>query len=189
MDKNNDPNKKDEQITTSKLDEQLDTIPGGKIYQFFTKQRHRMLTPNLNRVAMLIIVASILLIISKPLGIGTGQSLYCMECRACLEVGEDCPVNIEPADMVIAAQTSDYRTFIDTGGLLCITCGVCNAYCIVDIDIAGISSTMQDRTMEAMEKGNLPNDLLLDAIEDDNIGDEFIDDVEDYLLEQGVDLE
>lgn len=189
MEKNNDQNKQDEQEQNKRTSNEPDLVPGARINQFFTKQRHRMLTPNLNRVAMFIIIASVVLIIAKPLGIGTGQSLYCMECRSCLAVGDDCPVEIQPADLVIAAQTSDYRTFIEAAGLTCIRCGECVQYCIVDIDIASVSSTMQDRTMEAIKAGKIPTNLLLEALDEDKIGPEYIDEVEEYLLEQGVDVQ
>lgn len=187
MDKNSDRDKMEEQNRVT--EEEPDLVPGGKIYQYFTKQKHRMLTNNLNRAAMFIIVASIVLLIAKPLVIGTGQSLYCMECRSCLAVGDDCPVNIEPADMVIAAQTSDYRTFIEAGGLTCIRCGECVEHCIADIDIPSVAGTMQERTMEAIHKGNIPTDLLVEAIEEDNIGPDYIDEVKEYLDEQGVDIQ
>ncbi|UMZ74094.1 hypothetical protein [Natranaerofaba carboxydovora] len=189
MDKNNDQDKNNQENHENKQSESdVDLIPGGRIYQYFTKQRHRMLTPNLNRMAMLIIVLALLLTISKSIAIGTGQSIYCLECRSCLAVGDDCPADLQPSELVIAARTGDYKNFIKDGGLECITCGECVEYCIVDIDIASVIGTMQDRTMDAIKAGRIPNNLLVEALEEDRIGAEYVEEVEEYLLEQGVDV-
>ncbi|NOZ19968.1 MAG: hypothetical protein GXP25_02655 [Planctomycetes bacterium] len=152
--------------------EPVEVYPGVKRYQFFSKAKHRMLTPHLNRIAMLIIAVSLLGVIVKALIMGSGYSLFCLEDRACVRVtktddpAKRCPEMLEPVELVIASRVNDYIRFIKNGGLRCQGCGRCREFCILNLDIPEIVDGMQKRTLTAMERGKIPLDVLERAFYD-----------------------
>ena len=156
--------------------EPVEVYPGIRRYQFFSRAKHRMLTPHLNRIAMLVIAASLLVVIVKALIMGSGSSLFCLEDRACLRVTktEDpekrCPEMLEPVELVISSRVNDYIRFIKNGGLRCQGCGRCREFCILNLDIAKIVDGMQKRTLTAMERDKIPLDVLHRAFYDPQRG-------------------
>ncbi|MEW6360306.1 MAG: hypothetical protein AB1696_28490 [Planctomycetota bacterium] len=156
--------------------EPVEVYPGIRRYQFFSRSKHRMLTPHLNRIAMLIIAVSLLGVIVKALIMGSGYSLFCLEDRACIRVkktedpAKRCPEMLEPVELVIASRVNDYIRFIKSGGLRCQGCGRCREFCILNLDIPKIVDGMQQRTLTAMERGKVPLDVLRNALYDPELG-------------------
>jgi ferredoxin len=156
----------EEKIVYGPPRDEIEVLPGVRRYQFISKSQHRMLTKNLNRIAMVIIALTLAFVIFKAIFSGTGYSVYCLEDRSCMRVlsqpeGENCPEYIFPVEMVVASRTADYQRFIRQGGLRCTQCGNCTKFCILDINIPEIAARMQELTLEALAEGKIDPELIL----------------------------
>jgi|GEM_PF-2654540 len=159
--------KQPEKLVYERPAEEIEVLPGVRRYQFISKSQNRMLTKHLNRISMVIIGLLLLFVIFKAIFIGTGYSIYCMECRACMRVlsqpeGENCPENIIPVEMVIASRTGDYERFITQGGLRCTLDGNCTKWCMLEINIPELAARMQELSLEALAAGKLDAELILE---------------------------
>jgi ferredoxin len=159
-------NDKDERLVYGPPREEIEVLPGVRRYQFISKSQHRMLTKNLNRIAMVIIALSLSFVIFKAIFSGTGYSVYCLEDRSCMRVlsqpeGQNCPEYIYPVEMVVASRTADYERFIRQGGLRCTQCGNCTKWCILEINIPELAARMQELTLEALASGKIDAGLVL----------------------------
>ena len=158
------------------------TVPGIRRYQFFTNLKHRALTQGLNRVSLFGIAAYVTADVIKALGTADPQTIYCYECRACYATQDSCPVGImQQGDLVIASRCSDYKRFLDLGGLRCIRCGNCTSYCVQELDLPRIFAAGQHRVLEAMAKGRIPKSALRKAMAQGLVNTEYVDGVADYL--------
>jgi len=153
-------------------------LPGIHRYQFFSNLKDRATTKNLNRLTMLGIITTLGVDIIKPLFRGLTQTIYCYECRACYATQDNCPVGISfQAELVIAARVSDYRRFINNGGLKCVRCGNCTSFCVQNIELQEVFGQMQLITIDAIRKGKVPETVLAGAMEEGLVGRDFIADV------------
>jgi len=157
-------------------------VPGIRRYQFFTNVGHRMLTEGLNRVSLFGITGYVAVDMVKALLNSDPQTLYCYECRACYGTQDSCPVGImQQGDMVIASRCGDYRRFLDLGGMRCIRCGNCTSYCVQNLDMPRIFATGQHTLIAAVKRGQVPENLLRDALARGLVNREFIDTFADVL--------
>jgi len=159
--------KQPEKLVYKRPSEEIEVLPGVRRYQFISKSQNRMLTKSLNRISMVIIGLLLFFVIFKAIFIGTGYSVYCMECRACMRVlsqpeGENCPENIIPVEMVIASRTGDYERFIKQGGLRCTLDGNCTKWCMLEINIPELAAKMQELSLDALAAGKLDTELILE---------------------------
>lgn len=153
-------------------------LPGIHRYQFFSNLKDRALTKNLNRLAMFGIATTLGVDIIKPLFKGLTQTIYCYECRACYATQDSCPVGISfQAELVIASRVSDYRRFIENGGLKCVRCGNCTSFCVQNIELQEVFGRMQLITMDAIRERKVPKGVLVRAMEEGLVGRDFIDDL------------
>lgn len=159
-------------------DSQPLVLPGIKRYQFFSNIKHRILTQGLNRVSLFGIAAYVAADIVKALRTADPQTIYCYECRACYATQDSCPVGImQQGDLVIASRSSDYKRFLDLGGLRCIRCGNCTSYCVQHLDLPRIFAAGQHRLMSALRMGRVPKSALRDAMSRGLVNLEFVDEV------------
>ena len=157
-------------------------LPGIHRYQFFSNLKDRALTKNLNRLMMFGIITTLGVDIIKPLFRGLTQTIYCYECRACYATQDNCPVGIPfQAELFVASRVSDYRRFINNGGLKCVRCGNCTSFCVQYIELQEVFGQMQTITMDAIRKGKVPKGVLVRAMEEGLVGRDFIADVADVL--------
>ncbi|MDP8256291.1 MAG: hypothetical protein P9M14_11120 [Candidatus Alcyoniella australis] len=160
-------------------------MPGIHRYQFFSDISDRPLTKNLNRAAMLAIGTALAVDALKPLIGGVPQTLYCYECRACYGTQDRCPVGIGlQAELTVSARVADYERFLRAGGLKCVRCGNCRSFCVVNLDLPRIYSTMQQRTIAAMQRGAIRRQAIQHAYDDGLVGRQFIDRVAQWLEQE-----
>ncbi|KXS43439.1 MULTISPECIES: hypothetical protein [unclassified Candidatus Frackibacter] len=162
-------------------DEQPLVLPGIHRYQFFTNLKDRMLTKNLNRLAMAGIATATGGLVAKPIMNGVGETIYCLEDRACYATLEHCAVGIKyQAELTVATRVADYERFIRNGGLKCIGCGNCVPFCTLRLDLPHVYKRMQEMTMEALKENKVPKQVIAYALKEGLIGAEYIETVSNW---------
>lgn len=166
-------------------DEQPLMLPGIHRYQFFTNLKDRMLTKNLNRLAMAGIATATGSLVAKPIINGVPQTIYCLEDRACYATLEHCPVGIKyQAELTVATRVADYERFIRNGGLKCIGCGSCIPFCTLRLDLPHVYKRMQEMTIEALEDDKVPKQVIAAALEKGLVGAEHIETVSNWYQDK-----
>ncbi len=161
-------------------------LPGIHRYAPFTNLPDRMPTPALNRAVMVGIGAAVALDVLRPIALGMWDAAYCYECRACYATLEKCPASITfQAELTIACRTMDYRRFVKNRGLLCIRCGNCSGFCVINLNLAGIFGKMGVATARAVREGKVPFDVVEGAIYEGVIGREYIDEIYEWYRSSG----
>ena len=170
---------KPSQIGKNRSDESQPLIlPGIHRYQFFTNLKDRGWTLNLDRIALFGIVSALLATTVKPLLRGNPATIYCYECRACYATQDRCPVGISlQAELVVSGRALDYDRFIRNGGLKCVRCGNCQSFCVQYLPLPKMFEIMQQETRQAILAGIVPQESLIQGLQQGLIGKEFIDDV------------
>lgn len=151
-------------------------LPGIHRYAPFTNLRDRMTTPALNRAAMVGISAAVALDVLRPIALGMLDAAYCYECRACYATQENCPAAIKfQAELTVACRTMDYRRFIRNAGMLCVSCGNCNGFCVQNLDLAKIYGKMRAATMAALASDKIPFDVVEEALREGRVGRDYLE--------------
>jgi len=151
-------------------------LPGIYRYAPFTNLRDRMTTPALNRAVMVGIAGAVALDILRPIAKGMFDAAYCYECRACYATQENCPASITfQAELTVACRTMDYRRFIANRGLLCLSCGNCNGFCVQNLNLARLYGKMRAETLAALAAGKIPFGVAEAALRDGLVGRDYID--------------